>query len=60
MKVNSRGVVWEAEGAFVADEVDFVAAPGEFFAEGGGEDSAASHGGITGDADVEGIGRRHF
>ena len=55
--VETREVFGEAEGAFVADEVDFMAAAGEFFAEGGGEDAAAADGGVAGDADVEKFGR---
>ncbi len=42
----------EAEGLGVGDEVDLVAAGGEFDAEFGGDDSAAAVGGITGDADL--------
>ena len=42
----------EAEGLRVGDEVDLVAAGGEFDAEFGGDNSAAAVGGITGDADL--------
>ena len=42
----------EAEGLRVGDEVDLVAAGGEFDAEFGGDDAAAAVGGITGDADL--------
>ena len=42
----------EAEGLRVGDEVDLVAARGEFDAELGGDDAAAAVGGIAGDADL--------
>src|SRR5271156_2493945 len=42
----------ETEGLRVGDEVDLVAAGGEFDAEFGGDDTAAAVGGITGDADL--------
>ncbi len=42
----------EAEGLRIGDEVDLVAAGGEFDAELGGDDAAAAVGGITGDADL--------
>ena len=42
----------EAEGLRVGDEVDLVAAGGEFDAEFGGDNAAAAVGGITGDADL--------
>ena len=42
----------EAEGLRVGDEVDLMAAGGEFDAEFGGDDAAAAVGGITGDADL--------
>ncbi len=44
----------EADGAFVADEVDFVAGGGEEDAELGGDDAAAADGGVADDADAEG------
>ena len=42
----------ESERLRVSDEVDVVAARGEFNAEFGSDDSAAAVGGITGDADL--------
>jgi len=43
----------QAEGGLVADEVDFVAAPGEFVAEFGGENAAAADRGVAGDGELE-------
>ena len=42
----------EAEGLRIGDEVDLVAAFGEFDAKFGGDDSAASVGGVTRDANL--------
>ena len=53
MKVDARGVGGEAKRALVADEVNLVAAGGEFLAEGRGEDAAAADAGVAGDADFE-------
>ncbi len=53
MKKKARGVLGKAEGAFVGDEVDFVAAAGEFFAQGGGQHAAAADRGIAGNADFD-------
>ena len=42
----------QADGIRVGDEVDFVAARGEFQPKLGGDDAAAAVGGIAGDADL--------
>ncbi len=42
----------EADGVGVADEVDLVAAGGEFHAEFGGDDATAAIRGVAGDADA--------
>ncbi len=52
MEVNIGFAAGEAEGLRVGDEVDLVAAGGEFDAEFGGDNAAAAVGGITGDADL--------
>ena len=49
--VNARHIRVEPNGVGVGDEVDFVAARGQFQAQLRGDDAAAAVGGITGDAD---------
>jgi len=51
VEVNVRVVEIHADGRGVADEVDVVAACGEFLAELGGDDAGAAIRGIAGDAD---------
>ena len=50
--MNARNTGVEANRVGVADEVDFVAAAGEFHPQFRRDDAAAAVGGITGDADV--------
>ena len=52
MEVDVGFAAGEAEGLRVSDEVDLVAAGGEFDAEFGRDDAAAAVGGVTGDADL--------
>ena len=51
MEVDVRVVGVHADGRGVADEMDVVAAGGEFLAELGGDDAGAAVGGVAGDAD---------
>ena len=51
MEMQARLADGQAERAFVADEMHLVAAPGQFLAQGGGQNAAAAHGGVAGDAD---------
>ncbi len=54
VKVDVGFAVGKTEGRGRGDEVDIVAASGEFDAELGGDDAGATVGGIAGDADAEG------
>jgi hypothetical protein len=51
VKMDVRVVGIHADGRGVADEVDVVAARGEFLAEFGGDDAGAAVSGVAGDAD---------
>ena len=53
MKVQARQIQRQTEWPFVADEMNFVPALSKLFAQSGRENSAAAHGGVTGDADFE-------
>ena len=50
--VDARSARVEPDGVGVGDEVDLVAAVGQFQAQFGGDDAAAAVGGITGDSDL--------
>ena len=52
MVVDARRAGVEADRIGVGDEVDLVAARGQFQAELGGDDAAAAVRGIAGDADL--------
>ena len=49
--MQARRVLRQAKGTFITDEVHFMTAPGQFFAEAGGKNAASAHRRITGDAD---------
>ena len=51
MKMQSRRVFRQPERAFVAEEMDFMSAPRQILAQGGGENAAAADSRVTGDAD---------
>jgi len=52
VEMDARVIGVHADWRGVADEMDVVAARGEFHAELGGDDAGAAVGGITGDADA--------
>ena len=54
VEMDVRVVGVHADRRGVGDEVDVVAAGGEFLAEFGGDDAGAAVGGIAGDADAHG------
>ena len=51
MEMQSRRIRRQPERTFVAEEMDFVPAPRQFLAQGGGQNAAAADAGITRDAD---------
>jgi hypothetical protein len=53
MEKNSRRIRLHSERPFIADEVNFMSAPRQFFAQRRGENSAPADGRITGDADFQ-------
>ena len=54
---EARSAHRHPERLFVADEVDLVAAPGQFHPQGRGEHAASADGRITSDANLEGFSR---
>ena len=58
MEEHARVARRHPERPFVADEMDFMAAPRQLLAQLGGEDAAATDGRVACDADLEG-GRGH-
>ena len=51
MEMQARRIFRQPERAFVAEEMHLMSAPRQFLAQAGGENAAAAHRRITGDAD---------